>query len=144
MRNHCHNTLLLIGKSESVMAAKQALLLEPDSTKPVLDFSLLLPPPASLQQAKRNKAFIQELKRWRTQNWSTQSNGVLTDIKEDKQSLQVEFTTIWSPPIKVYQALAAQWPDLGCVYFYHNSKAFLLCVAWYQDGLWKAHESMYA
>ena len=66
MKHHCHNTLFLVGKPESVMAAKQALLLEPESTKPVLDFSLLLPPPASLQQAKRNKAFIQELKRWRT------------------------------------------------------------------------------
>ena len=144
MTHHCHNTLWLMGKAESVMAAKQALLLEPESTKPVLDFSLLLPPPASLQQAKRNKAFIQELKRWRTQNWSTQSNGVLTDIKEDKQSLQVQFTTIWSPPIKVYQALAAQWPNLGCVYFYHNSKAFLWGMAWYQDDLWTVHETMYA
>ena len=93
MKHHCHNTLFLVGKPESVMAAKQALLLEPESTKPVLDFSLLLPPPASLQQAKRNKTFIQALKRWRTQNWSTQSNGVLTNMKEDKQSLQIQFTT---------------------------------------------------
>ena len=142
MRHHCHNTLLLIGKSESVMAAKQALLLEPDSTKPVLDFSLLLPPPASLQQAKRNKAFVQALKCWRTQNWSTASNGVLIYKEETEISLQLNFTTLWSPPVKVYQALMVRWPEAVCVYHYHNAKAYLWGMAWQQNGQWHRYEQM--
>ena len=144
MRHHCHNTLLLIGKSESVMAAKQALLLEPDSTKPVLDFSLLLPPPASLQQAKRNKAFVQALKCWRTQNWSTASNGVLIYKEETATSLQLNFSTLWSPPLKVYQALMVQWPEMVCVYQYHNATAHLYGLSHYQKGEHYQHEAIWA
>ena len=66
MKHQCHNVLLLMGNAETIAAIKQSLLLEPTSTKPVLDFSLLLPPPQTLQQAKRNHAFVQQLKRWRT------------------------------------------------------------------------------
>ena len=68
MKHQCHNVLLLMGNIETIAAIKQSLLLEPASTKPVLDFSLLLPPPQILQQAKRNHAFVQQLKRWRTQH----------------------------------------------------------------------------
>ena len=143
MTHHCHNTLWVVGKSESVLVAKHALLLEPESTKPVLDFGLLLPPPSSLLPAKRNKAFTQALKRWRVRHWSTESNGVLTHMVESETALQWQLTTLWSPPVKVYQALATHWPALNCVYHYHNSKACLWGLAWYQDGLWATHETMY-
>ena len=56
MKHQCHNVLLLMGNAESIAAIKQSLLLEPTSSKPVMDFSLLLPPPQTLQQAKRNHA----------------------------------------------------------------------------------------
>ena len=88
--------------TETIAAIKQSLLLEPASTNPVLDFSLLLPPPKTLQQAKRNHAFVQQLKRWRIQHWSSASNGVLTHKEETEPSLQLNFTTAWSPPVKVY------------------------------------------
>ena len=143
MKHHCHNTLWLVGKAESVLAAKHTLLRVPESTKPVLDFSLLLPPPASLQQAKRSKAFVQALKRWRVQHWSTESNGMLNHIVESETALQWHFTTLWSPPVKVYQALSKHWPDLNCVYHYHNPQAYLWGLAWYQDELWSVHETMY-
>ena len=144
MTHHCHNTLWLMGKAESVMAAKQALLLEPEFTKPVLDFSLLLPPPASLQQAKRNKAFVQALKCWRTQNWSTASNGVLIYKEETEISLQLNFTTLWSPPVKVYQALMARWPEVVCVYQYHNAKAYLYGLSHHQGDEHYQREAMWA
>ena len=94
MKHQCHNVLLLMGNTETITAIKQSLLLEPTSTKPVLDFSLLLPPPQILQQAKRNHAFVQQLKHWRTHNWSTASNGVLTHKEETETSLQLNFTTV--------------------------------------------------
>ena len=143
MKHHCNNTLWLIGKTETVRAAKQSLLLKPESIKPVLDFSGLLPPPLSLQHVKRNKAFMQSLKRWRVRHWSTESNGVLTHMVESETALQLQFTTLWSPPVKVYQTLATHWPDLGYAYHYHNPKAFLWGLAWYQDGVWPVHETMY-
>ena len=142
MKHQCHNVLLLMGNAETIAAIKQSLLLAPTSTKPVLDFSLLLPPPKTLQQAKRNHAFVQQLKRWRTHNWSTASNGVLTHKEETETSLQLNFSTIWSPPVKVYQALMARWPEVACGYQYHNAKACLWGLAWQQNGQWYRHEQL--
>ena len=142
MKHQCHNVLLLMGNTETITAIKQSLLLEPTSSKPVLDFSLLLPPPQTLQQAKRNHAFVQQLKRWRTQHWSTASNGVLTHKEETETSLQINFTTVWSPPVKVYQALMARWPEVVCVYLYHNAKAYLWGLAWQQNDQNYRHEQM--
>ena len=142
MKHQCHNVLLLMGNAESIAAIKQSLLLEPTSTKPVLDFSLLLPPPQTLQQAKRNHVFVQQLKRWRTHNWSTASNGVLTHKEETEISLQLNFTTLWSPPVKVYQALMVRCSEAVCVYHYHNAKAYLWGMAWQQNGQWHRYEQM--
>ena len=142
MKHHCHNVLLLMGKAESITEIKQSLLLEPRSSKPMLDFSLLLPPPKSLQQAKRNQGFVQQLKRWRTHHWSTASNGILSYKEETTTSLQLNFSTLWSPPLKVYQALMARWPEMVCVYQYHNAKAYLCGLAWHQNGQWYRHEQM--
>ena len=144
MKHQCHNVLLLMGNAETIAAIKQSLLLEPTSTKPVLDFSLLLPPPQTLQQAKRNHAFVQQLKRWRTHNWSTASNGVLTHKEETETSLQLNFSTIWSPPVKVYQALMARWPEVVCVYQYHNAKAYLYGLSHHQGDEHYQHEAMWA
>ena len=130
--------------TETIAAIKQSLLLEPASTNPVLDFSLLLPPPKTLQQAKRNHAFVQQLKRWRTQHWSTASNGVLTHKEETETSLQLNFTTAWSPPVKVYQALMARWPEVVCVYQYHNAKACLYGLSHHQGDEHYQHEAMWA
>ena len=41
MTHQCHNVLLLMGNIEAITAIKQSLLLESNSIKPVLDFSLL-------------------------------------------------------------------------------------------------------
>ena len=142
MKHHCHNVLLLMGKAESITEIKQSLLLEPRSSKPMLDFSLLLPPPKSLQQAKRNQGFLQQLKRWRTHHWSTASNGILSYKEETTTSLQLNFSTLWSPPLKVYQALIARWPEMVCVYQYHNAKAYLWGMAWQQNGQWHRYEQM--
>ena len=142
MKHHCHNVLLLMGKAESITEIKQSLLLEPTSSKPVLDFSLLLPPPKSLQQTKRSQGFVQQLKRWRTHHWSTASNGDLIHKEETVTSLQLNFSTLWSPPLKVYQALMAQWPEMVCVYQYHNAKAHLWGLAWLQNGQWHWYEQM--
>ena len=142
MKHHCHNVLLLMGKAESITEIKQSLLLEPTSSKPVLDFSLLLPPPKSLQQTKRSQGFVQQLKRWRTHHWSTASNGDLIHKEETVTSLQLNFSTLWSPPLKVYQALMAQWPEMVCVYQYHNAKAHLWGLAWQQNGQWHRYEQM--
>ena len=142
MKHHCHNVLLLMGKAESITEIKQSLLLEPASSQPVLDFSLLLPPPKFLQQAKRNQGFVQQLKRWRTHHWSTASNGVLIYKEETEISLQLNFTTLWSPPVKVYQALMVRWPEAVCVYHYHNAKAYLWGMAWQQNGQWHRYEQM--
>ena len=142
MKHHCHNVLLLMGKTESITEIKQSLFLEPTSSKPVLDFSLLLPPPKSLQQTKRSQGFVQQLKRWRTQHWSTSSNGVLTHKEETETSLQLNFTTVWSPPVKVYQALMARWPEVVCVYQYHNAKACLWGLAWQQNDQGYRYEQM--
>ena len=143
MKHHCNNTLWLIGKTETVQAAKQSLLQRNASNLLVLDFGGLLPPPLSLQHVKRNKAFVQALKRWRVQHWSTESNGMLNHIVESETVLQWQFTTLWSPPVKVYQALSKHWPDLNCVYHYHNPQAYLWGLAWYQNELWSVHENMY-
>ena len=142
MKHQCQNVLLLMSNTEAIASIKQSLLLEATSTKPVLDFSLLLPPPQTLKQAKRNHAFLQQLKRWRTHNWSTASNGVLTHKEETETSLQLNFTTVWSPPVKVYQALMARWPEVVCVYQYHNAKACLWGLAWQQNGQWYRHEQL--
>ena len=144
MNHQCHNVLLLMGNIETITAIKPSLFLETTSTKPVLDFSLLLPPPQTLQQAKRNHAFVQQLKRWRTQHWSTASNGVLTHKEETETSLQLNFTTLWSPPVKVYQALIARWPEVGCVYQYHNAKACLYGLSHHQGDEHYQHEAMWA
>ena len=136
MKHHCHNVLLLMGKAESITEIKQSLLLEPASSQPVLDFSLLLPPPKFLQQAKRNQGFVQQLKRWRTHHWSTASNGVLIYKEETEISLQLNFTTLWSPPVKVYQALMVRCSEAVCVYHYHDAKAYLWGMAWQQNGQW--------
>ena len=144
MKHQCHNVLLLMGNAESIAAIKQSLLLKPTSSKPVLDFSLLLPPPKTLQQAKRNHAFLQQLKRWRTQHWSTASNGVLTHKEETETSLQLNFTTVWSPPVKVYQALIAWWPKVVCVYQYHNAKACLYGLSHHQGDEHYQHEAILA
>ena len=144
MKHQSHNVLLLIGNAETIAAIKQSLLLEPTSTKLVLDFSLLLPPPQTLQQAKRNHAFLQQLKRWRIQHWSTASNGVLTHKEETETSLQFNFSTIWSPPVKVYQALMARWPEVVCVYQYHNAKACLYGLSCQQGDEHYQHEAMWA
>ena len=142
MNHQCYNVLLLMGNAESITAIKQSLLLEPTSAKPVLDFSLLLPPPKTLQQAKRNHVFVQQLKRWRIHNWSTASNGVLIHKEETETSLQLNFSTIWSPPVKIYQALMARWPEVVCVYQYHNAKACLWGLAWQQKGRCYRHEQL--
>ena len=142
MKHQCQNVLLLMSNTEAIASIKQSLLLEATSTKPVLDFSLLLPPPQTLKQAKRNHAFLQQLKRWRTHNWSTASNGVLTHKEETETSLQLNFTTVWSPPVKVYQALMARWPEVVCVYQYHNAKACLWGLAWQQNDQWYRHEQL--
>ena len=142
MKHHCHNVLLFMGKAESITEIKQSLLLEPTSSKPVLDFSLLLPPPKSLQQTKRSQGFVQQLKRRRTHNWSTASNGVLTHKEETEISLQLNFTTLWSPPVKVYQALMVRCSEAVCVYHYHNAKAYLWGMAWQQNGQWHRYEQM--
>jgi hypothetical protein len=144
MKHQCHNVLLLMGNTESIAAIKQFLFLEPTSTMAVLDFSLLLPPPQTLQLAKRNHAFLQQLKRWRTQHWSTASNGVLTHKEETETSLQLNFTTLWSPPVKVYQALIARWPEVGCVYQYHNAKACLYGLSHHQGDEHYQHEAVWA
>ena len=144
MKHHCHNVLLLMGKAESITEIKQSLLLEPTSSKPVLDFNLLLPLPKSLQQTKRSQGFVQQLKRWRTQHWSTASNGVLTHKEETEASLQLNFSTIWSPPVKVYQALMARWPEVVCVYQYHNAKAYLYGLSHHQGDEHYQHEAMWA
>ena len=144
MKHQCHNVLLLMGNTETITAIKQSLLLEPTSSKPVLDFSLLLPPPQTLQQAKRNHAFLQQLKRWRIQHWSTASNGVLTHKEETETSLQLNFSTIWSPAIKVSQAVMARWPEVVCVYQYHNAKAFLYGLSHHQGHEHYQHEAMWA
>ena len=144
MKHQCHNVLLLMGNTETITAIKQSLLLEPTSAKPVLDFSLLLPPPKTLQQTKRNHAFLQQLKRWRTQHWSTASNGVLTHKEETETSLQLNFSTIWSPAIKVSQAVMARWPEVVCVYQYHNAKAFLYGLSHHQGHEHYQHEAMWA
>ena len=133
-----------MGNAETIAAIKQSLLLEPTSAKPVLDFSLLLPPPKTLQQTKRNHAFLQQLKRWRTQHWSTASNGVLTHKEETETSLQLNFSTIWSPAIKVSQAVMARWPEVVCVYQYHNAKAFLYGLSHHQGHEHYQHEAMWA
>ena len=144
MTHQCHNVLLLMGNIEAITAIKQSLLLESNSIKPVLDFSLLLPPPQTLQQAKRNHAFVQQLKRWRTQHWSTSSNGVLIHKEETETSLQLNFTTVWSPPVKVYQALMARWPEVVCVYQYHNAKAYLYGLSHHQGDEHYQREAMWA
>ena len=144
MKHHCHNVLLLMGKAESITEIKQSLLLEPTSSKPVLDFSLLLPPPKSLQQTKRSQGFVQQLKRWRTHHWSTASNGVLTHKEETATSLQLNFSTLWSPPLKVYQALMVRWPEMVCVYQYHNAQAYLYGLSHYQEGEHYQHEAIWA
>ena len=144
MKHQCHNVLLLMGNTETITAIKQSLLLEPTSSKPVLDFSLLLPPPQTLQQAKRNHAFVQQLKRWRTQHWSTASNGVLTHKEETETSLQLNFSTVWSPPVKVYQAWMVRWPEMVCVYQYHNAKACLYGLSHHQGHEHYQHEAMWA
>ena len=144
MNHQCHNVLLLMGNTEAITAIKQSLLLEPTSSKPVLDFSLLLPPPQTLQLAKRTHDFVQQLKRWRTQHWSTASNGVLTHKEETETSLQFNFSTIWSPPVKVYQALMARWPEVVCVYQYHNAKACLYGLSCQQGDEHYQHEAMWA
>ena len=144
MKHHCHNVLLLMGKAESITEIKQSLLLEPTSSKPVLDFNLLLPPPKSLQQTKRSQGFVQQLKRWRTHHWSTASNGFLTHKEETATSLQLNFSTLWSPPLKVYQALMAQWPEMICVYQYHNAKACLYGLSFHQGDENYQHEAMWA
>lgn len=144
MKHHCHNVLLLMGKAESITEIKQSLLLEPTSSKPVLDFNLLLPPPKSLQQTKRSQGFVQQLKRWRTHHWSTASNGVLIYKEETATSLQLNFSTLWSPPLKVYQALMVQWPEMVCVYQYHNATAHLYGLSHYQKGEHYQHEAIWA
>ena len=144
MKHHCHNVLLLMGKAESITEIKQSLLLEPTSSKPVLDFNLLLPPPKSLQQTKRSQGFVQQLKRWRTHHWSTASNGDLIHKEETVTSLQLNFSTLWSPPLKVYQALMVQWPEMVCVYQYHNATAHLYGLSHYQKGEHYQHEAIWA
>ena len=144
MKHHCHNVLLLMGKAESITEIKQSLLLEPTSSKPELDYSLLLPPPKSLQQTKRSQGFVQQLKRWRTHHWSTASNGDLIHKEETVTSLQLNFSTLWSPPLKVYQALMAQWPEMVCVYQYHNATARLYGLSHYQKGEHYQHEAIWA
>ena len=144
MTHQCHNVLLLMGNIETITAIKQSLLLEPTSSKPVLDFSLLLPPPLTLQLAKRNHVFVQQLKRWRTQHWSTASNGDLIHKEETVTSLQLNFSTLWSPPLKVYQALMARWPEMICMYQYHNAKARLYGLSHYQKGEHYQHEAIWA
>ena len=144
MKHQCHNVLLLMGNIETITAIKPSLFLETTSTKPVLDFSLLLPPPQTLKQAKRNHVFVQQLKRWRTQHWSTASNGVLTHKEETETSLQLNFSTIWSPAIKVSQAVMARWPEVVCVYQYHNAKACLYGLSHHQGDEHYQHEAMWA
>ena len=143
MKHHCHNVLLLMGKTESITEIKQSLFLEPTSSKPVLDFSLLLPPPKSLQQTKRSQGFVQQLKRWRTHHWSTASNGFLTHKEETATSLQLNFSTLWSPPLKVYQALMVRWPEMVCVYQYHNAQAYLYGLSHYQNDEHYQHEGIW-
>lgn len=132
MKLHCHNVLLLMGPSSSVSAAQQSLIKYKDS-EAVLDFGLIVSPPKTWQTAKRQHAWVQSLKRWRIQNWSTESNGKLCYLHSKETSLLLMFDTTWSPPLKVYQALMQHWPELVCVYHYHNPQACLWGLA-YQDG----------
>ena len=144
MTHQCHNVLLLMGNAEAIAAIKQSLFLEPTSPKPRLEFSRLLPPPQTLQRANRSQVCVQQLKRWRTQHWSTASNGVLTHKEETEASLQLNFSTIWSPPVKVYQALIARWPEVVYVYQYHNAKAYLYGLSHHQGDEHYQHEAMWA
>lgn len=143
MKLHCHNVLLLMGPSSSVSAAQQSLIKQKDS-EAVLDFGLIVPPPKVWQTAKRQHAWIQQLKRWRIQNWSTESNGKLRYVHSKETSLLLVFNTVWSPPLKVYQALMQRWPELVCVYHYHNPQACLWGVAHPHDGTRCRHEQLMA
>lgn len=47
---------------------------------------------------------------WRVQNWGTkwEIDSASDKVDEESSELNVDFSTAWSPPIKVYEALTAQ------------------------------------
>ena len=119
MKHQCHNVLLLMGNIETIAAIKQSLLLEPASTKPVLDFSLLLPPVDSTSQRNTNpNCYDNRIN-------MVSIHGAMTDERKKriwflwKQGHPMAFIAkdIMKPPATVYSFLEYHGgiePDIRC------------------------------
>ena len=56
---------------------------------------------------------------WRNQNWDTKWDAydvVVTD--DDEEQLEVEFSTAWSPPEAICNAIREQYPDVSVSWFF--------------------------
>jgi len=79
------------------------------------------------RQAKANqeKYGFKDWQEWTLANWGTQSNSNQVEIESQApESFSVVFSTAWSPPIRLVQALCEQYPDLKIEMAYAETRSW--------------------
>ena len=134
MPNHCHNRVTFYSaNTEDVAKLKKIfedentftqIIPEPDwANTPNKDGELPVQPtgnnPYHVPTFKSTDRQDDRWYDWRNQNWDTKWDAydvVVTD--DDEEQLEVEFSTAWSPPEAICNAIREQYPDVSVSWFF--------------------------
>jgi len=120
MPNYCYNELEVKGKPEALNLFKEFA----DGSHEKLDFNNFIPYPQGyekkLKSAQDSKdgyngfgsTHIFSGYSWCNNNWGTKWNAWEVHLEATKDKLAYSFTTAWSPPIGVLEAMSRIFPTL--------------------------------
>src|SRR4051794_35648219 len=113
MPNWCNNTLEVTGTAQDVQRFKdKAVGHHPWSKDPdepnVLNFHSLVPVPDSILALPYEDAGYD----WEIKHWGCKGGSCEARLEEEEGRLVYTFDTAWSPPIKLFETVAHNWPAL--------------------------------
>lgn len=116
MPNYVYSSFHVTGKREEIdrfsnMMFKTIPTVETEYFKPIfpfqkiMNFGAIIPPPDEMKEGV--------CEGWANANWGTKWTGFDVEVsEEDDGSLRFQFTTAWDFPTPVFEAIAAEFPDL--------------------------------
>ena len=118
MTNLCRNFLLVRGSPLDLLIFKDTVCGEEGDLP--LDFDRILPMPVELageQTTEQHKANVEKCgygdwDDWRCAHWGTNRNLDEIEVSEGPDSLWYTFSTPWSPPLSIFEALTEIFPRL--------------------------------
>lgn len=153
MPNWCHNTLIVRGPNKELRKFKESASAEVEGEEECLSLQALYPMPEdkerqleegkgcylySLPHREIQKTREEELRDawyyWRIHHWGTKWD-IGSYLFEAEGLLNFTFDSAWSPPIKAFDKVAADYPELEFELRYYEMGSCFAGLCEWQKGL---------